>query len=176
MRIAFSGAHAVGKSTLIADLAALRSDYEVVDEPYHHLAAEGVLFSASPSVPDFEIQLERSVALLGSRSTTSAFFDRCPADYLAYLHVLSRRDHRVLSRWLRESTGALATLDLVVFVPVERPDRISVPSDELPTLRKHVNRALTRILLEDELGLGLDVIQVAGPPSTRANQVLEHLR
>ena len=47
---------------------------------------------------------------------------------------------------------ALATLDLVIFVPVQRPDEIAVPI-EYPQLRAKVDRRLKTMLRQDDLGL-----------------------
>lgn len=59
MRIAFSGAHRVGKSTLIEALAARLPGYRTYDEPYHLLEEEGHDFSDPPTPEDFERQLRR---------------------------------------------------------------------------------------------------------------------
>ena len=55
MRIAVSGAHRTGKTTLIEELSRALPTYTVVDEPYHLLEEEGYEFEALPSVEDFEL-------------------------------------------------------------------------------------------------------------------------
>jgi AAA domain len=50
MRIAISGSHRTGKSTLIAALAESLSKYTTVDEPYHLMEEDGYEFSHPPSV------------------------------------------------------------------------------------------------------------------------------
>ena len=81
MRIAVSGTHFSGKSTLVEELAAALPGYLAVEEPYFLLMEEGHEF-------DFELQLERSIELL-SGSEPDVIFDRCPVDMLGYLLVLS---------------------------------------------------------------------------------------
>lgn len=83
MRIAVSGTHATGKSTLIAELAGDLPAYERVEEAYHALADEGHAFSAPPSAEDFAQCLERSLRDLRERTAADALFDRCPVDWLA---------------------------------------------------------------------------------------------
>jgi hypothetical protein len=175
MRIAVSGSHVVGKSTLVADLFARLPAYEVLEEPYYDLLAEGVVFSDTPTAEDFEVQLERSLALMAIHSGPHVLFDRCPVDYLAYLASLGNAGRQALSHWLPLATGALKTLDLVLFVPVERRDRIVTESIEHTGLRKRVHQALERILLEDELGFGLCAIEVTGNPHERVHQVLDYI-
>jgi nicotinamide riboside kinase len=41
MRIAISGSHRTGKSTLVSELSALLPTYATVDEPYHLMEEDG---------------------------------------------------------------------------------------------------------------------------------------
>lgn len=41
MRVAVSGSHATGKSTLVRELAERLPDFTAIDEPYYLLAEEG---------------------------------------------------------------------------------------------------------------------------------------
>ena len=97
MRVAISGAHATGKSTLAADLARQLPRHLVVDELYHTMVAEGYDFPAEPTAEDFEAMLQRSSASLHDMQSRDVIFDRCPVDYLAYLAALKSREleHRV---------------------------------------------------------------------------------
>ena len=62
MRIAVSGAHRTGKTTLIDELLGALATFSAVDEPYCLLAEEGHAFAEMPCLEDFELQLERSTA------------------------------------------------------------------------------------------------------------------
>jgi predicted ATPase len=173
MRIAISGTHATGKSTLIAELARALPGYSVVEEPYHALLDEGHDFAAPPTIEDFETQLERSCASLAGITDAHVLFDRSPADFLAYLAALADAD--VLAEWLPPAAAAMSSLDLVVFVPIERPDRIDIPEDEGRRLRKRVDAILREILVDDGWGLDARVLEVRGTPDDRARQVLRHV-
>src|SRR5688572_21905120 len=118
MRVAISGSHRTGKSTLIAELAALLPSYTCVEEPYHLLEEEGHEFSHPPSVEDFEAQLERCIEALGEAGSDT-LFDRCPLDLLAYLAVHEDAEGFDLEQWLPRVQEAVEALDLVVFVPIE---------------------------------------------------------
>lgn len=174
MRIAVSGAHATGKTTLIAELARVLPGYAVLEEPYHSLASEGHAFEPLPSLDDFELLLERSVSSVTKVDSTNVLFDRAPVDYLAYLEALSR-DPGALTHWVPRVAEAMARLDLVVFVPIERPDRIGGAATEWARLRRRVNRTLATMLLDDEWGFGARVAEVSGTPGDRAEQVCEWL-
>src|SRR5262245_14398118 len=104
MRIAVSGAHGGGKSTLVADLAAQLPTYEVLQEPYYALLEQGVAFPdlrTPETSEDFELQLERSIKMLVTHSGSDVLFDRCPADYFAYLASLGDAGRNALHRGYR---------------------------------------------------------------------------
>lgn len=81
MRIAISGSHLVGKTTLAEALADALPDHQLVPEPYHLLEEEGYEFGEMPSIEDFELQLERSFHCL-QESGPAVVFDRCPLDMI----------------------------------------------------------------------------------------------
>ena len=118
MRIAISGSHRTGKSTLLAELAVRLPSYATVDEPYHLLEEDGHELEHPPSVQDFEAQLARAIEELADAGD-EALFDRCPIDMLAYIAVHDRSDEFDLEQWLPAVRDAVSRLDLVVFVPVE---------------------------------------------------------
>lgn len=170
MRIAVSGAHGTGKTTLIEELGRALPAYGAVEEPYHQLEEEGHEFAETPSLEDFELQLERSIEGI-ARGGRDCLFDRCPADLLAYLLTHRDADGFDAGRWLPRARDAMRQLDLIVFVPVEDPDRIgSGPEEEDWRLR--VDEELQEILLADRWDFGVEVIEVAGSPRERAHQVL----
>src|SRR5215204_5416079 len=138
MRIAISGTHHSGKSTLVEELSAVLPGYLTVEEPYFLLMEEGHEF-------DFELQLERSIELL-SESEPDVIFDRCPVDMLGYLLVLAEDFH--LEKWLPRVQAAIDTLDLIVFLPVEERDRIDLPPAQDAGLRIDVDQALKEIFLD----------------------------
>lgn len=175
MRIAVSGAHFTGKTTLVEGLSQALPKYSVVEEPYRLLEEEGYEFAEMPSIEDFELQLERSIGCLGE-SEPNVIFDRCPADFLGYLLTHSEAELFNLKKWLPRVRAAIETLDLIVFVPVEERDRIPLPSSEDAGLRMEVDERLREILLDDEFDFAVDVLEVTGAPHERVQQVLAYLR
>jgi predicted ATPase len=171
LRLGISGSHATGKSTLAAELRSALPQWVFVEEAYTHLLEEGEAFADKPTIDDIEAQLRRSVDLIGSTSDPEVVFERCPVDYLAYLTAL-RANTETLGYWLQESRDALASLDALIFVPVERPDRIIEASDDLPKLRSAMDRHLRQGLVEDSWGLRLTVHECHGSPANRVAQFL----
>lgn len=174
MRIAISGTHYAGKSTLVEDLIEKLPKYVSVEEPYRIMEDEGYDFSAVPSLEDFEQMLERSLELLNG-SEENIIFDRSPLDFLAYSFSIPDAEAFDLEEWLPKIETALKTLDLIVFVPIEARDRISVPRSEDMDLRLDVNEKLIEILLESSLDLDFEVLEVEGSPIQRRDQVLARI-
>ncbi len=175
MRLAFSGTHGSGKSTLIADLHRALPHYHIIEEPYYSLLEEGHLFTDEPGEEDFEIQLERSIALVTRNQDSDILFDRCPVDFCAYLAALPSVSREAISEATSSARQAIQNLDLIVFVPLERPDRIEVPPEEGRRLRKRVDRILHEMLPDDAWGFGIPVLEVSGTPTERLQIVLRHL-
>ncbi|MBY9067826.1 ATP-binding protein [Hyphomonas sp. WL0036] len=181
MRIAVTGTHGVGKSTLIEDFVSAVRAYEGVPEPYWLLAQDGMAFADGPNTADLEEQLKSSCALIGEQVTDEdVIFDRCPLDLVAYLDVVSAQEGfewTPQGRLLGRMEKALSSLDLIVFVPLQQPDEISIEI-EYPKLRRQVDRRLKAILRQDDLGLlegGPRVLEVSGPPAERVRQLIAAL-
>jgi hypothetical protein len=174
VRIAISGSHATGKTTLVDDLASALNPITVVPEPFYEILSEGGLFSQPPSIEDYEVQLDRSIDVL-QHTNAAAIFDRCPADFLAYLATFGSDSAASIRRVFRSAADALSRLDLIVFVPIERPDRIQLDSAEGLRLRKRVDLRVREILLDDIWGLDLPVVEVRGTPEHRLKLVLQRV-
>jgi hypothetical protein len=171
MRIAFTGAHRCGKSTLIADLEERLEGYQVIEEPYALLEEDGHEFSHPLSVEDFLAQLTRSLELLEEEEGAQLLFDRCPLDFFGYLMVHPESDAFDPEEWIDRARAAVKTLDLLVFVPIEEPDRIKVSGSEDLALRAEVDAKLRWLLLEDPFHLEVEVLTVHGKQRERVEQV-----
>ena len=165
MRIAISGTHFSGKSTLVEALSEALPQYTTMDEPYHLLQEEEYEFAEMPSIEDFELQLERSIESM-DEIAPNILFDRCPADIMGYL--LSHTDVEAfnLAEWLPRIQTAIRKLDLIVFLPIEEPDRIVLPSSQDAAYRQHVDEMLKEIILENSFDFDMDVLEVTGSLKT----------
>ena len=160
MRIAVSGTHCCGKSTLIDAFLLAHPDFSHEPEPYTVLVEDyGEVFAAEPSADDFYRQLEFNVDRLRRyRSGERVIYERSPVDFLAYLLGLNdlKRDGEA-ARLVEKSVGividAIQFLDLIVFLPLNDGDRIVTPDSEDPELRSAVNYRLTGIFNDDDFNL-----------------------
>jgi AAA domain len=174
MRIAISGSHRVGKTTLAEALAETLPEYDLIPEPYYQLEEDGYEFEEMPSLEDFERQLDRSIQSI-SDSGANVIFDRCPLDILGYLVAHCDAGAFEIDDWMPRVRDAVAKLDLIVFVPIEDPDRVALPRAEGP-LRASVDEVLREIVEDDSYELAMDVITVEGPAAARLRQVVERVR
>jgi hypothetical protein len=177
MRIAVSGTHCSGKTTLVEELSGLLPAYEVVHEPYHLLVEDGYDFNHPPSLEDFEAQLQRSLEELRARRK-DALFDRCPFDVLAYISAHEDGEAFDLDEWLPRIRSAMQALDLIVFVPIEEPDRMAsaVEDEDDGEYRSIVDEKLRELLVDDSLDLGVEVLVVEGTTTQRAAAALRRVR
>jgi GTPase SAR1 family protein len=181
MRIAVTGTHGSGKTTLVEDFLELRPGYEHEPEPYLALAQNGVTFSDGASLPDLEEQLSQSIAmLLAHIDDRDVIFDRCPLDYVGYLEVVAEREGtewEPSGKLLGRIEKALASLDLIVFVPLLQPDEIAVAIEQ-PRLRKAVDQRLKRIIGDDVFdlrGTQTRVVEITGSRAQRVERLMATL-
>lgn len=159
MRIAISGSHGTGKSTLIEAFLARGPAYAHEPEAFESLADEIELTPSEGPTPDgLRALLEHTVGALGRyKAGELVVFERSPVDYLAYAAASVRSWPRgAIPRFLEESLprvrDALPNLDLIVFLPVAT-EGIGPRHGEDPRFRKRVDEALRRALLDDDYDL-----------------------
>lgn len=159
---------------MIAELSRALPAYVALAEPYYLLEEEGHEFAEMPSLKDFELQLERSIECIGE-SEEDQLFDRCPADILAYLIAHQDSDGFDVEPWLPRVRSVMQGLDLIVFVPVEYPDRVSFSELDEDGMRRRVDEEIRDIVLDDRWDFGVEAIEVTGTLRERARQVLVHV-
>jgi predicted ATPase len=171
VRIAFTGSHRVGKTTLVARVAERLPGHATVDEPYYLLEDDGHELAEQPSLEDFEAQLKRSLAAL-DEAGRDVLFDRCPVDILAYLLEHDDADAFDPDDWRAQIRAAVDTLDLLVFVPIEDVDRIALARHDDADHRRAVHARLRDLLIDEALGIDVEVLTVGGDVRARVDQVM----
>ncbi|MCJ8154153.1 ATP-binding protein [Chryseobacterium sp. SSA4.19] len=168
MRIDFTGSHRVGKTTLAEEIADSLPDHEFIIEPYLQLEKEGYLFSEIPTLDDYIEQFNFSVEQL-QNSGDNVIFDRCPLDLLAYVYAVGKKKN--ISDLYKEMSAAIAEIDLLVFVPIEKVNLIVCQESDLPNLRQEVND-----ILEDWIGdFSNEILEVTGTLENRKKQILDKI-
>lgn len=171
MRIAISGTHCTGKSTLIDEFLRTHSEFVHEPEPYTVLVEDfGDEFAAEPCVEDFYRQLEFNVDRLRLHSRGErVIYERCPIDFLAYIAVL---DPKAIEPALSVVAESIHQLDRIVYLPLTDNDHMDV---EYPKLRKAVDRRLSAIYREDEFGIvsttGVEILEAIGSTEERLRSI-----
>ncbi len=175
MRIAVSGTHAVGKSTLVEALAERLPDHTVVPEPYELLENRGYAFAHPPSVEDFVAQLRQSLAVL-RRAAPNLILDRSPLDFIGYIYASPGAERFDVEPWRGPIGAAMASLDLVVSLRVDPGHEPGAPVEDA-AFRLAVDAWLRDIVDGDGLDLcdGVDVLVLDGPWDRRVEAVLAHV-
>ena len=160
---------------MIAELAQSLPNYLTVEEPYYEFLEAGHVFAETPTTDDLELLIRSSCTSITRTTEANVLFDRAPLDYWAYL-VSARRSHTDFRQsTFEEIAQAIARLDLIVFVPIEKPDRINVDASEGLRQRRRVDALLRQVLVDDSLGLGAPTLEVTGTATERSRQVLTYV-
>lgn len=186
MRIAISGTHFMGKSTLIEDFIKTHPEYRCEIEPYYKLEEEkGMELSLEPSLDSLLEQLDYSIEQLNQcAKETNVIFDRCPIDFIAYAMYaedqdsIDINDSEVADRF-PEIKEALNTLDLIVFLPITKEHLIEY-TEENPAYRKAADKCFKKIYRDDVCDIfprygHPKIIEIWGDRSTRIKKLNAYL-
>jgi len=154
MRIAVSGTHFMGKTTLIEDFIKAHPDYKYEVETYYKLQDEKTELFLEPSWDSFLEQLDYSIEQLNTHANErNIIFDRCPIDYIVYAMCVVDQDtidinDSEISERFTEVKAALNNLDLIVFLPITKKHLIEY-TEENPAYRKATDKYFKKIYRDD---------------------------
>lgn len=184
MRIAVSGTHFIGKSTLIADFVSAYPAYRAVTEPYHQLLESQPLEMAlEPSFDSILAQLDCSIELLVNKETSAnIIFDRCSIDFIAYAMFSLQKDgldihDSIVAERFTEIKNALNTIDIIAFLPINNADHIEY-TEEDPAYREAIDQNLKKLYRDGIYDIlpSYDrpkIVEISGEPAKRL-KLLEH--
>jgi hypothetical protein len=173
MRIAISGSHCVGKSTLIELFLKRHPEYKHESEAYEVI---DVVQSAEPSGEEFFNQLECHLRQIEKyRPGDDVIIERSSIDYLAYIKglMLLNRDAcagRLFNAGVALVKDSLMCVDLIMFLSTRNLP--TVTDDEDPSLRQVVNELLEELLLNDDLDLISDRVRVVEASGSTEQRLL----
>jgi hypothetical protein len=159
MRVAVSGAHSTGKSTLIAAFLAQRPEYAHEPEAYEELADDiALLASEGPDIEGLAALLEHTVSTVGRHGPGAAvIFERTPVDYLAYAAATRSISRAERDEFIRTSVpvvrAAVGNLDLIALLPAARRGPFASRPGEDDRFRERVDEELRRALMDDDYEL-----------------------
>jgi len=127
MRIAISGSHSLGKSTIVNDWVAKHPGYFREEEPYRALGLYGpyeILFREASTKLQNGIQLFYNIGRIHRYGDCAddVIFDRAPVDYIAYSQYTANQkstdiDDAFVESMVPAVRESLDHLDILAFVP-----------------------------------------------------------
>ena len=186
MRIAVSGTHFMGKSTLIEDFIKKNPTYKTEMEPYYQLQDEKMMeLSLEPSLDSLLEQLDCSIEQLNRNAERNIIFDRCPIDFISYAMCITDQDSidindSEVSEYFPEIKSALNSLDLIVFLPITKEHLIEY-TEENPAYRKAADKCFKKIYRDDICDIfprygHPKIIEIWGDRITRINKLENYLK
>ena len=127
MRIAISGSHSLGKSTLVWDWVKHHPQYKREEEPFRALDQEmyDIRFRQESNRLHNGIQMYYNASRVNLYSTISdcVIFDRAPVDYIAYSQYTADKkttdiDDAFVRAMVPRVKETMQRLDLIAFVPM----------------------------------------------------------
>jgi hypothetical protein len=127
MRIAISGSHSLGKSTIVNEWVASHPHFQREEEPYRALGLYGpyeILFRDASTKLHNGIQMYYNIGRVYRycHFTDNVIFDRSPVDYIAYSQFTATQGTTDINEAFVESMvpavkESLGHLDILAFVP-----------------------------------------------------------
>lgn len=139
MRIAISGSHSLGKSTIVNDWMAQHPGFLREEEPYRALGLYGpyeILFRDASTKLHNGIQLFYNIGRIHRYGTYAddVIFDRAPVDYLAYSQYTANQgstdiDDAFVESMVPAVRESLDHLDILAFVPRSEAWPVAIEDD-----------------------------------------------
>jgi hypothetical protein len=190
MRIAISGSHSLGKSTVVNDWVTKHPQFIREEEPYRVLGLHGpyeILFRESSTKLHNGIQLYYNISRIQrySEFTDDVIFDRSPVDYIAYSQYTADQgttdiDDAFVESMVPVVRESLNRLDILAFVPKSDTWAVEMEADGIRPLdhdyRDQVDAIFKQIYRDGRFQVlpdknGPRVIELWGPREERLHQL-----
>ncbi len=195
MRIAISGSHSLGKSTVVNDWVASQPGFLREEEPYRALGLLGpyeIKFREASTRLQNGIQMYYNISRIHRYSSTSddVIFDRAPVDYLAYSQYTANQattdiDDAFVASMVPAVRESLDHLDILAFVPKSEAWPVAMEEDGIRPVDHAYRDDVDAIFKEIYRDGRFDVmprahaprlIELVGPAEQRLDQLTHAIR
>jgi hypothetical protein len=192
MRIAVSGSHSLGKSTIVNDWMAQHPGFLREEEPYRALGLYGpyeILFRDASTKLHNGIQLFYNISRIHryGNFADDVIFDRAPVDYLAYSQYTANQGTTDIDAAFVESMvpavrESLDHLDILAFVPRSEDWPVAMEDDGIRPVdyayRDEVDAIFKEIYREGRFQVFPEknsplLVELGGSRETRLSQLQE---
>ena len=190
MRIAISGSHSLGKSTVVNDWVDKHPGFTREEEPYRALSLHGpyeILFRDQSTKLHNGIQLYYNISRVHRycASSDDVIFDRAPVDYIAYSQYTANQGSSDINDAFVESMipavrESLDRLDILAFVPKSQVGPVEMQADGIRPIdheyRDEVDAIFKQIYREGRFGVmphknPPHFVELFGPRQQRLDQL-----
>jgi hypothetical protein len=190
MRIAISGSHSLGKSTVVNEWVANNPAFRREEEPYRALGLYGpyeILFRDASTKLHNGIQMYYNISRIHryGEFTDDVIFDRAPVDYIAYSQYTANRGSTDIDAAFVESMvpavrESLDHLDILAFVPKSDAWPVEMEADGIRPVdhayRDEVDAIFKQIYREGRFQVlpernGPLLVELWGPREQRLDQL-----
>jgi len=190
MRIAISGSHSLGKSTVVNDWVAKHPHFTREEEPYRALGLFGpyqILFREASTRLHNGIQMYYNISRLYRYcdSTDNVIFDRAPVDYIAYSQYTANQgstdiDDAFVESMVPAVKESLDHLDILAFVPQSDRWPVQMEADGIRPIdhayRDEVDAIFKQIYRDNRFDIfskriGPKLIELGGSRENRLEQL-----
>jgi predicted ATPase len=190
MRIAISGSHSLGKSTVVNDWVAKHPGFTREEEPYRVLSLHGpykILFRHESTKLHNGIQLYYNISRVHRycASSDDVIFDRAPVDYIAYSQYTANQDSSdiddaFVASMIPAVRESLDRLDILAFVPKSQEWPVEMQADGIRPIdheyRDEVDAIFKQIYREGRFGVMPQnnpphFVELFGPRQQRLDQL-----
>jgi hypothetical protein len=191
MRIAISGSHSLGKSTVVNDWVAQNPHFKREEEPYRALGLHGpyeILFRDASTKLHNGIQMYYNIGRVHryGHSGDDVIFDRAPVDYIAYSQYTADQgttdiDDAFVESMVQGVRESLDHLDILAFVPKSEEWPVEMEADGIRPVdygyRDQVDAIFKQIYREGRFDVmptsrGPRLIELWGPRDQRLSQLV----
>lgn len=192
MRIAISGSHSLGKSTIVNDWVAQHPGFLREEEPYRTLGLYGpyeILFRDASTRLHNGIQLFYNISRVHRYGdfADDVIFDRAPVDYLAYSQYTANQgstdiDDAFVESMVPAVRESLDHLDILAFVPRSEEWPVAMEDDGIRPVdyayRDEVDTIFKEIYREGRFQVFPEknsprLVELCGPREKRLSQLQE---
>ena len=192
MRIAITGSHSLGKSTLVHQWVETHGNYRREEEPYRALGLHGpyeIRFREASTRLQNGIQLYYCISRVHryANSDETVIFDRSPVDYLAYSQYTANQGTTDIDAAFVESMvpavrESLDHLDILAFVPRSEDWPVAMEDDGIRPVdyayRDEVDAIFKEIYREGRFQVFPEknsplLVELGGSRETRLSQLQE---
>ena len=172
MRIAISGSHSLGKSTLVHDWRTSNPPYIHEEEPYRALCDwYDIEFRQKSTRLHNGIQLYYNVSRIMryGRKTDDVIFDRAPIDYIAYSqytanHGTTDIDDAFVESMVPVVREALERIDVLVFLPITDQWPVAMEDDGILPVDHPYREEVDALFKEIYRNGRFEVMRAGNPP------------